>query len=208
MISRATGESEDRLRFIYYASPVYVDYLYRACVSPIGQRTLTKETITKAGASAEAGLAKLLTVIADLKAKGTLDLQRSKGETLQVQETVSDRAGALFDLLYPKLPAVNENSDGLCSYSLPTRLAAKRSGDDAVIEVCCSSEQLSLSAVTSDKHWPSASLKNNLLMAAAKAKDRTVPTRGLLFPLHSELIEGRKTMQVQFIVIASPHFES
>ena len=196
------------MRFIYYASPVYVDYLYRACVSEIGERTVTKETVTKAGASAEVGLARLLTAIADLKAKGALDLQRSKGETLLVQETVSDRAGVLFDLLHQKLPAVNENSDGLCWYSLPTRLAAKRSGTEAVIEVSCTSEQLSFSAVTSDKHWPSSSLKNNLLMAAAKAKDHAVPTRGLMFPLHSESVDGRKTMQVQFIVIVSPHFES
>lgn len=192
------------MSLIYYASPVYVDHLHRIWISEFGQRTVTKETITKAGASAEVGLAKLLASLADLRGKANLDLHRGKSETLQEQQSVIDRAAALFGALQRKLPSVEEGGDGLCRYSLQTKLESKHRGGDVVIEVSCGSDQVSFSGVTSAAHWSSISLRNNLLMAAAKSQSRTIPTIGLLLPIHSESTSGHRTMQVQFIVIASP----
>jgi hypothetical protein len=192
------------LSFIYYASPLHVDQLHAACIGEVGQRTVTKESDAGTTATAEAGLAKFFAAIADLRGRGSVDFRRKKVETLQVTQSPLDRAQAVLAALETRVPPIETRSDGIFWYSLPTRLAPRKRGSRAVIEVSCKLQNLALAGATSVEHWVSASLRNNLLTAAAKAPDGMVPTFGIVLPLHTDEAGGQTRMQVQFIIIASP----
>lgn len=192
------------MSFIYYASPLHVDQLHSACIGEVGQRTVTKESDAGTSATAEAGLAKFFAAIADLRGRGSVELRRKKVETLQVSQSPLDRAQAVLAALEMTVPPVETRRDGMFWYSLPTRLAPRKSGNRAVIEVSCELRDLVFAGVTSVEHWASASLRNNLLTAAVKAPDRMVPTFGIVLPLQTDKTGGQTRMQVQFIIIASP----
>ena len=192
------------MSFVYYASPFHVDQLHATCIGAFGQRTVTRESDAATSATVEAGLAKFFAAIADLRGRGGAELRRKKVETLQVAPTPLDRAQAVLAALRTTVPSAEKRGDGMFWYSLPTRLVPRKKGNDAVIEVSCELQDLAFEGVTSVEHWVSASLRNNLLTAAAKAPDRKVPTFGLVLPLHSDQTDGQTRMQVQFIIIGSP----
>lgn len=192
------------MSLIYYASPAYVDQLYHAAVGHIGHRTIRSETQAGGSGTAEAGFARLLAAIGELRAKGSVELRRTTGETIEIQESVHDRAAVLLTALKDKLPPLDAQSEGVCWYSLPTQLISRKSADDVMIEVSYEASNLAFFGVTSVAHWCSASLRNNLLMAAARSADRSVPTFGILLPLHTTTNAGRTEIQAQFIIIASP----
>lgn len=192
------------MTFIYYASPLHVDQLYKACIGEAGQRTLTTESDAGTSASAEVGLAKLFAAIADLRGKGSVELRRKRVETLHTTQSLIDRAQAVLKALETRVPPLEKRGKGLLWYSLPTRLAPIKRGHDVVIEVSCEQDDLVFSGFTSTKHWVSPSLQNNLLMAVAKSPDRAIPTFGIVLPIDTDSTGARMSMQVQFIIIASP----
>lgn len=192
------------MSFIYYASPLHVDQLHATCIGQVGQRTVTKESDAGTSATAEAGLSKFLAAIADLRGSGTVELHRKRVETLQVSQSPLDRAQAVLAAIEKRVPPIETRGGGMFWYSLPTRLSPMKRGNKAVIEVACELQDLAFAGLTSVEHWISASLRNNLLVAAAKAPDRLVPTFGVVLPLGVDATGGRTRMQVQFIIIASP----
>lgn len=102
------------------------------------------------------------------------------------------------------MPPIETRGNGMFWYSLPTRLVPSMRGSEAVIEVSGQLHELAFSGFTSAEHWASASLRNNLLVAAAKSPDRTIATFGIALPIDTISTGARIRMQVQFIIIASP----
>lgn len=192
------------MSFIYYASPLHVDQLHTTFIGQVGQRTVTKESDAGTSATAEAGLSKFLAAIADLRGRGTVELHRKNVETLQVSQSPLARAQAVLAALEKRVPPIETRGGGMFWYSLPTRLSPMKRGSKPIIEVSGELQNLAFAGVTSAEHWISASLRNNLLMAAAKAPDRSVPTFGIALPLDADATGGHTRMQVQFIIIASP----